>query len=197
MSAFAYWITPKGQVVKPDSRHILTVVKHPAVFGETKKTIEATFEKYGQSMYSNIEGKAREEVMLRVIGRGFIRVRQGGSRSNQHWSIQLNRVTPKANDAIWSWANQIIKDGTAKDKYADVVIHELGRGDKMTKSDLSSIASGKGIGENIEFKPVEILDESECENLGNWSDYAHEIDPDQLSENAKIELVAHQMKGWV
>jgi len=193
MSENAYWLTPQGKLIKPKSRHIITVVKNPTQFGETKKSLQTTFDKYNEQMNSNIEGKAREEILLRVIKRGFARIRLGGTKRNQRWSIQLNRLTSKLEDALWQWANQIIKDGSAPDKYADVIIHQIGKGDKMTRTDLNTIAEGGDIKEQKEF--IRIYEEDEVKDLPRWVDYAHEIDPKSLSEQAKIEILAHRFRG--
>lgn len=195
MSEYAYWISPKCKIIKPKSRHILAVVRNPECFGETDKSIQQTFAKYNEPIHSNIEGKAREEILLRVIRRGNIRIRLGGTRRNQRWSIQLNKLTPKVNDYLWTWANQVINDGTAPDKYADVVIHQIGKNDKMTKTSLFDIASGSSIKENKEFVLVKVYTEKELIEFPRWIDYANEIDSDMISEQAKIEILAYRMRG--
>lgn len=157
MSDNAYWLSPRGlniddndegKIIKPESRHILTVVNHPEDFGETDETLDATFAKYGEPKHSNIEGKAREEILLRVIGRGYIRIRTNGNRRSQHWSVQLNRLDKHSSDIIWMWAKKLSAE-PGQDKFADVVIHELGRNDKMTRTSLDKIASGATIGETF------------------------------------------------
>jgi len=83
-STYAYWITAKGEILKPESRHILAIVKKPKRFGETDKIVEDTFAKHGEQKMSNVEGKAREEKRLRVIRRGHIRIRFNGTRCFLH-----------------------------------------------------------------------------------------------------------------
>jgi len=186
MSAYAYWITPKGKIISPESRHIISVVKYPKKFGETDKTIDDTFNKYGEQKLSDIEGEAREEVMLRVIKRGYIRVRNNNTRNSQHWSIQLNILTNKVNDILWKWSNKIIKDGTALGKYSTVIIHELGRNDKMTQTTLDKIASGKSIREQKgyltkeETNKIHIYTEDEMYLIEDWND----VDFKQMNENS-------------
>ena len=123
MPSYCFWILKNGNIIKPDSRHILAVVASPAVFGETEDSIRKTFNKYGQDIASNFEGKAREEVLLRVIRRNHIRIRKNQSKQNQHWSIQLYKLEPERIASIASWAKQIFADLT--DPYSDVVIHQL------------------------------------------------------------------------
>lgn len=151
----AFWITPKGQIIEPSMYHIVTVVKFPEKFGETKSSLQSTFDKYNEPMDSNIEGKAREEILERVVKRGFIRIRLGGTGSNQKWSIQLFRLTKIAGNALWMWAKQVTDKKMTNDKYADVIIHQL-HNNKMTRTSLDVIASGETIREksSIEFSPI-------------------------------------------
>ena len=62
MSTFAYWITPKGEILQPDIRHIGMIISNPKKFGETDKTIEKVYDKHNEPISGTIEGKAREEV---------------------------------------------------------------------------------------------------------------------------------------
>lgn len=186
MSGYAYWITPKGKIISPESRHIISVVKYPKKFGETDKTIDDTFNKYGEQKLSDIEGEAREEIMLRVIKRGYIRVRNNNTRNSQHWSIQLNKLTNKVNDILWEWANKIIREKTSLGRYSSVIIHELGRNDKLTQTTLDKIASGKSIRErkgyltNDEVDEIRIYKENELYLIEDWND----IDSKQMNENS-------------
>ena len=157
----AYWIVPTGEILQPSAFHIQTVVKFPKKFGETDKTIQDTFDKHGENPQSNMEGKARDEIMKRVIQRGFVRIRFGGSGANRRWSVQLNKLTQKMSDIIWVWAKTI--QDKVSDKYADVFIHQLSN-NKMTKTSLDVIASGATIRES-----VVILKESECHLLPDYN----------------------------
>jgi len=115
----AYWISNKGKIfeLKENKTHISYVIKYPEKFGETKESIKNTYEKYDEQI--SWEGKAREEIIVRIIKRGYIRIREYRNR----WSIQLNKLTQKNEDFIWGWAKTIYND--VKDKYNDVMIHEL------------------------------------------------------------------------
>lgn len=181
MSVYAYWITPKGEILKPDIRHIGAVIKNPRKFGETDKTIQDTYNKHGEEISDTIEGKAREEIMLRVIKRGFIRIRKGTSRMNQSWSIQLNKLNSRVEDYLWEWARKMIDSRVATDKFADVNIHQLSN-NKMTKTSLNKIASGGSITED-----VRIYSQDELHLLEDYWEYAHKF-KDLLHEDALKEL---------
>jgi hypothetical protein len=188
MSSYAYWITPKGEILKPDIRHIGAIIRNPRKFGETDRTINATYEKHGEKISATIEGKAREEVMTRVIKRGFIRIRKGGSRSNQKWSIQLTKLNSRVNDYLWEWARKMIDSRVAIDTFADVHIHQLSN-NKMTKTSLNKIADGGSITED-----VRIYREDELHELEDYFDYAHRYF-DLIHEDAQQELIDRGYTG--
>jgi hypothetical protein len=117
-----FWILVDGRIVIPDNKHILAVVSAPELFGESGVSIIETFQKHGQNENSNIESKAREDVLLRVISRNHIRIRKNILKQQQHWSIQLYRLTDERRASISSWAKYVATDG---DQFADVIIHQL------------------------------------------------------------------------
>jgi len=189
MSTYAYWIDPRGNIMKPDIRHIGTILAKPSLFGETDKTIKMTYYKYNEPVSSTLEGNAREEIMTRVIMRGFTRIRKTGSRNDQRWSIQVAKLNNKNRDHIWEWAKFAIQNNIAGDKYADVHIHQL-QNNKMTKTSLNKIASGEQIKESLRIY-------TQDEAIREWEDYfdyAH-LYFDVLSEQAQNELVARGYTG--
>lgn len=125
MSRYCFWILndDKGTIVKPDSRHILAVVSAPHAFGETEESLAETFRKYGQSHRSNFEGKAREEVLMRVIHRNHIRIRKNQHKRGQYWSVQLFRMTGERKSRMAIWAKYILP--SVEDKYGDVIVHQF------------------------------------------------------------------------
>jgi hypothetical protein len=149
-----YWILNDGKILDKQSRHILAVISAPELFGETEQSINETFKKYGQDIKSNYEGKAREAVMLRVIRRNHIRIRKNILKHQQHWSIQLYRLTDERRASISSWAKYIATNG---DQYADVIIHQLFDNSKIQTS-LNLLADGSMVDENtVKLKQTDIL----------------------------------------
>lgn len=115
----AYWIDSSGNIIAPEIRHIGSVIKHPEFFGETIQSIKDTFSKHNEPITPTIEGKAREEIMLRVLQRGFIRIREVRNK----WSVETWILTDKLKDALWWWAKNVAAD--KNHKYDDVFVHEL------------------------------------------------------------------------
>jgi hypothetical protein len=137
MSRYCFWVLNDGTIVKPDSRHILAVASCPAAFGETEASLQETFSRYGQSHKSNYEGKAREEVLMRVIGRNHIRIRKNQHKRGQHWSFQLYELTLERAGKMAQWAAYITP--FTEDKYGDVIIHQFCSGAK-TRTSLEQLA---------------------------------------------------------
>ncbi len=134
-----FWILVDGTIVIPDSLHILAVVSAPALFGESEESLKNTFEPYGQGIQSNVEGKAREETLTRIIKRNHVRIRKNQYKGNQHWSLQLFEMTTEREQAITKWSKYV--SGLKSDKYADVIIHQLHDGLKIRTS-LDVLAGG-------------------------------------------------------
>jgi hypothetical protein len=83
----AYWYK-QGKIIKvQNSLHIKDVIDHPEEFNLTKKYIEDTYKKYNEKIYT--EGKAREEIMVEVMKKGWVRVRQSTSRAGTRWIFQF------------------------------------------------------------------------------------------------------------
>lgn len=126
---FCFWLLLDSSIITA-TRHIAAVIESPETFGENQHTIEKTFCDAGEQVSSHWEGRAREEILRRVIGRNYIRIRKNIFRNNQSFSCQLNELTDERRDALRAWARIAII--TAADKYADVTIHQLKTGHKTT-----------------------------------------------------------------
>jgi hypothetical protein len=214
MDDLAYWITPKGDVLKPSMYHISTIIEHPKKFGETDDTIKATFEKHNEPVSKNSEGFARSEIITRVLGRGFIRIRKHTTRRFQGWSVELVGLNNRKLDYIQNWAKEIVDKKMTRDIYADVKITDVDprtlRINKAMDSYLNDVAQGIFEGDNkLEIKttltllannirrinPVYIKEEDCAHELDDWFSYAGKIDIDGLSEEAIIQIYVKKISG--
>lgn len=120
----AYWITPKGETVVVSRSHIQTIIDNPTKFGLTKDKIESAYAKYKEPVGQ--EGKAREEIMVDLIKKGYLRVRRYG---REGYSINIPTMTKKIKDILFDWANKMITTGVGgykeRDKYNEVHITGL------------------------------------------------------------------------
>ena len=136
LTAPAYWISPKGEMSEPTPRHIGAIIANPEFFGETAQTIRATFEDHGETISDTMEGQAREEIMIRVMHRGYIRIRE----VKRNYTIQVNKTDSKIKENIWEWARALLRKDP-KQRYADVHILQLqsNRKQKLVLDDISMI----------------------------------------------------------
>ena len=117
----AYWISPRGEVVEVTTNHIDVVIKNPAKFGLKIDQIQAVYDKFDEPLGQ--EGKAREEIIVALVKKGYIRVRKYG---NQGYSLNIGKMTKKVKDILFDWATKMINTGIngmkEKDVYSDVHI---------------------------------------------------------------------------
>jgi hypothetical protein len=103
----AFFISPKGELVGVGmGTHIDIITSNPEKFGYTKEHVRKTYEKYGERI--GVEGKAREELILDVVERGWIHVRK---RAKMGWMVNVMRMTKKSRDLIHQWAERLITKG--------------------------------------------------------------------------------------
>lgn len=97
----AYWIDPEGKIAKVDSRHIHAITEKPAAFGLTKAFIDKVHKKHKEPIGS--EGNAREEIMVKLMNRGWIRIRY--VRQGDMWTVQLDEKSGVPyKDYLKKWA---------------------------------------------------------------------------------------------
>ena len=117
-----FFISPSGALIPVESSHIATVVSCPAAFGLTREEIDAAYAVHGEPGY--IEGKAREEILRKVLKRGWIRLR----RHRNRWSVQCDRLDEQRQAQVQAWAAQILRGlgrYIEKDRYINVVLEGL------------------------------------------------------------------------
>ena len=162
MRSPAFFISPKGQVVDCEINHIATIVANPKKFGLTKEYLKMVYDKHGEKM--NTEGKARHEVILRLIKQGWIRIR----RYKNFWSINVDRLSGKVKAELQMWANDLIQ-GKLGEKEQDVYMDvRIDYGSKVSMSKIKAMAQGglreareKGIDVDYDFIKADELEDLE------------------------------------
>jgi hypothetical protein len=137
----AYWISPRGEVVEVNTNHIDVIIKNPEKFGYKRDQIQAIYDKYDEPLGK--EGEAREEIILALVKKGYIRIRKYG---NQGYTLNIGRMTKKVKDILFDWASKLISTGIKgmkeKDVYSDVRISSFT--DSYTKRlSLQDVANDK------------------------------------------------------
>ena len=99
-----FFLSPDGEIVPVyEGRHINAIIKYPEVFGFTSRGLEKVFKKFDEDMGD--EGRAREEIMINVISRGWIRVRFIPKYGQ--FILQVWKWTTKIKANIWEFLNAL------------------------------------------------------------------------------------------
>ena len=113
----AYWLFPDGKIHSVRTTHIQEVINCPEEFGETLGGLKNLYGVYEER--TPHEGKARVEIMKRILQRGYIRIRE----KRNYWVIELLQFSHKEKKLISQWVNYIWDD--LSDKYADIKMNTL------------------------------------------------------------------------
>lgn len=147
------WIAPSGKYIDASISHIDTVVKNPNIFGITKDEINKVYDKYGEKYY--MEGKAREEIIIDLLKKGFIRIR---AYPNRNYTVNVDSMQDKVKRLITNWASDLAYSDTGvlnnveKDVFMPVnIVPMTGKGDSLT---VKKIALGELTGNVFEFKRI-------------------------------------------
>lgn len=104
-----YWISPSGNAFPVSSNHIVTVIADPEKFGYTREELESIHKKHKERLGQ--EGKAREEIILDLVAKGWIRVRSYRRGGDLTWSVNINRLTKRVKDHLTDFF-QMLSKGT-------------------------------------------------------------------------------------
>ena len=88
------------------SNHIGLIINNPEKFGVTTNYIQSIYEKYNEK--TGTEGSAREEIILEIVKKGWIRGRHYLGR-NDYWSINVYEAT-KRNEAVIYHIAKLVSD---------------------------------------------------------------------------------------
>ncbi len=102
-----------------DTKHILKVIENPEAFGLSSKEIQAEYDKDNEVI--GVEGNARERIILRLIDRGFIRIRNYPRYGR--WTVNVNCLSDDVKICLQRWASAMIDFGVSR--YDDVMLDLL------------------------------------------------------------------------
>ena len=93
MNAFWY---KNGKIKQVNNKHINDIIGNPEAFGFTLAQIKGVYEKNKEPLGS--EGKSREQIMVKAMKDGWIRVRQRSDKSGKIWIIQFDNFIKQKKD---------------------------------------------------------------------------------------------------
>lgn len=115
----AYWISSDGKVIPVDGLHIEVITRNLEKFGLSQKEVDELYDKYGEPKGS--EGKAREEILIKVFDKGWIRLRYIARQDL--WKAQLKNFNKRKKDYIWDFVNGSLEGKYGKaGKYTDLLV---------------------------------------------------------------------------
>jgi hypothetical protein len=115
----AYWISPAGDLIEVDDKHISTINKDPSVFGLTHEYIKNLYDKYDEKY--NWEGNAREELITNLLKQGWIRIRNYSRLRMPYVSIQCKKLNNRMKDYLYDFADKV----TSTDKKGNWASHKV------------------------------------------------------------------------
>ena len=84
----AYWYK-KGKLIAIQGQyHIEDICKNPEIFGLTKNIIKSIYKKNKETV--GVEGNSREEIMIKAMDNGWIRIRQSIGTQGTIWTFQFD-----------------------------------------------------------------------------------------------------------
>ena len=86
MEGKGYWAKDGNLYELGSKKHIDLIIEDPERFGLTDEIIHQTYQKYHEKIH--FEGKAREELIIKALKPGWIRIRHY-MRKRDYWSIQF------------------------------------------------------------------------------------------------------------
>lgn len=113
----AYWISPGGMIRAVGTTHISEVLNNPVEFGLTEMMVKDTYKKYKEKYRT--EGKARDEILLNILKRGWVRIRY--NRARDCYNVSVFTLGKKAKEYLFEWAYKMIEMKSER-KYSEVYI---------------------------------------------------------------------------
>ena len=123
------WISPDGVIRSTQSTHIRDVVSHPEVFGFSPAWLKAIFHRFNEGLGK--EGDARDYIVGALVANGWVRIRWYASDATYH--IELQKLTSKNKNHLFSWASQVL-DRFPDKATANVVLSEVVAGKPVSES---------------------------------------------------------------
>ena len=152
----AFFISPKGVIIYTPINHIAMIIRHPEKFGLNIEFIEYIHKYYNEKIGQ--EGKAREQILLSLVKKGWIRLR----RYRNFWSVNVSNYTSKIKKYLQKWASMLVSgklEFKEDDPYMDIKVSQ--DSGKIITSDVRTLAGELKEGQEIdlEIKKIEEMED--------------------------------------
>jgi len=155
----AFWINPNGNIHRVAITHIKDVIRFPNKFGLSIRDIQKVFDKHDEPL--GHEGKAREEILLNLFKRNFIRIRK---YKNMGYTVNVKKLTDQAKKFLYDWATKLLGKGIEgeKDNTTTPVLFDV-ENSRQNPTTLGEIQKDVLFKESRQYKLVE------C-HVSEWED---------------------------
>lgn len=113
MNDNAYFISPSGEILSVPRHHIVRIYDNPELFGTTRKRLDTLYEQFDES--PPCEGQARNEIVLKVLKKGWVRVRYYSESDT--FNCQVYKLTEKVKKNVEKF-RKLVKSGEIKPKFS-------------------------------------------------------------------------------
>jgi len=103
----AYWISPVGEIFSVHESHISEIFDHPFIFSLSRSYLELIYDIHDEEYRT--EGKAREEILLKLFEQGWIRARR--YHRPYRWTLNVFSMTEQTVKNLKSFAEVMISNG--------------------------------------------------------------------------------------
>lgn len=129
----AHWILPPDNIiVVSPATHIKTIIRMPETFGITREQIQNTYNKYNEPI--GFEGKARIDIMIAVMKKGWIRTRF----KKNSWGVEAWAWNTSQTEALWKWSRRVTDNGQ-KDLYYSMYINSVKHNQRVLNAQVQDI----------------------------------------------------------
>lgn len=132
-SEHGFWIDPKGKVIElsQGQTHINHIINNPEQYNQSEERLRSVYDKFGEIERYGKEGKSRDEIMLRLMRRGWVRIRKARAGGAFLWTVETIKFSNREKDNIYKFLND--------NKASDVSITVLSRDGKKIMERHNSI----------------------------------------------------------
>lgn len=137
----ASWISPSNKIYGVEISHIKSILDNPSIYGfKNKEELLKLHKKYGEKI--GFEGKAREEILLKLIEKGWVRCRYFDR--DAEWHVQASRINKSVVRKVMDWASQLIIKGEGLSSHKNTPINLMGIKDgKVLSSSVGGAVKGE------------------------------------------------------
>ncbi len=119
MQGAMVWVSPKKElVVEHYETHIGYILKNPEKFGLTRDYLEKVYKEHGEPI--GMEGNARIKIMLDLMGKGWIRIRE----YRNHWIAEGTELYSTRAELL-NWAVDALVERGVFHRFDQITVSDL------------------------------------------------------------------------